>query len=598
MICSRSAHLGALLLALTSLVPMAASRPQGSGVVEASAKRGPKVLDPAACGIGERVSRLPWRDLRGRPGRLGEVGARRGQVVALTDTSCPLAQKLAPSLARLQERCRDAGLDLVLLNTGEEEQRADAVRWVERHGIEVPYVMDSTGELARALDARTTTDVFLLDAEGRRVYRGAIDDRVGIGYTREVARETYLEAAIDALVEGEPVPVPATWAPGCVLDLEEPEGASELTWHGRVSRIVERRCGSCHVEGGVAPFPLSARADLKRRKGMLRFVLEERLMPPWGAEPGSGPWRNDHSLPEAERADLLAWLEAGLPEGDPSSAAPPSAAHDSTEWLIGTPDLVVEIPREQSVPAEGYLDYIEFVVPLGLTEDRWVKAVEIQPTAPQVVHHVVVHVLTEGGLRESRNTLPGFMAGYVPGNRSNVLPPGFARKLPAGSRLFFQLHYTPNGTPAVDRTRLALVFQDEAPEHEVKSIGVANKNFEIPAGEAHFAVEAGLKLPKSIGVLSLMPHMHLRGEAFRITADPPKRAALTLLDVARYDFNWQFAYRFEDPVILPEGTRLGVTGWFDNSDANPANPNPSKDVRWGDQTYEEMMIGYVEYYVL
>jgi len=570
---------------------------QDARPVEASSKRGPRVLDPAECGIGEAVPRLAWRDLDGRPGRLGEAGALGGQVVVLTDTACPLAQKYAPTVARLAKRCRQDDLDFVLLNTVEGEEPAEMRRWLAEHEIEATYVHDPSGELARALGARTTTDVFLLDRRGRRVYRGAIDDRFGLGYALDAPRERYLDEAIEALFDGDAAPVPATWAPGCVLDLEPTTAAGELSWNGRAGAIIERRCAACHHEGGVAPFELTTREAVERRKGMVRFVVEERLMPPWGATEEGGPWRNDHSLSPAERDDLLAWLADGLPAGEGDAARELRAPRAESEWLIGEPDVVIEIPEDRHIPAEGVLDYVEVVVPTNFDEDRWVRAVEIRPTAPQAVHHVLVHVLDGRPHDESDRRLPGFLAAYVPGNSEHVLPPGFAKKLKAGSRLFFQLHYTPNGAATSDRTRLGLVFADGPPEHEVRCVGIANKRFEIPPGAAMHDVSSEFEVPREVALLSLMPHMHLRGRAFLFESERPGEPLETLLEVPDYDFNWQFAYRFEEPVVLPRGSRITVTGWFDNSEDNPANPDPAQAVHWGDQTFDEMMIGYVEYYL-
>ena len=588
----RRASRALLPLLLVAAASAGAVAQQGEGV-----RRGPHPLDPEECGIGRPVPRLEWRDLTGRPGRLGEVGALRGQLVVLTDTSCPLTGKYAPVVARLQGRCLEAGIQLLLLNTDPGEEREALLAWSELHGISAPYVHDTTGGLARALGARTTTDVFLMDAEGMLVYRGAIDDRHGLGYSRGEPEETYLEDALDALRDGVPAPVPATWAPGCVLDLSEPEGAGQLTWHGRISRIVEQRCTRCHHAGGVAPFTLESRSDLERRKGMVRFVVEEGLMPPWGATHRGGPFSNDGSLTTEERTDLLAWLEAGLPAGDPAAAAPVRPRLAPGTWSIGDPDEVVTLPRAQRIPAEGVLDYVELLLPQSSEEDRWVTAVEVRPTAVEVVHHVLVHVVAPGErMRRGRGRLPGFLAAYVPGNSYTVFPPGFAKRLPAGASLFFQIHYTPNGTPAVDRTQLGLVFQDEAPEHEVRTVGIANRRFSIPPGEAHHLVSQGLDLRRPVGVLAVMPHMHLRGKAFEVTAAVPGAEPEVLLEVPRYDFNWQLAYRYRDPVLLPAGTRLEVRGWFDNSASNPANPDPGARVRWGEQTDEEMMVGFVEYY--
>lgn len=585
----------ALVAGIGSSAPASA---QDGSPVEASTKRGPRVLDPTECGIGQPVERLTWRDLDGRPGRIGELGAKRAQVIALTDTACPLAQKYAPTLKRAAERCREEGIDFVLLNTIEGEKPEDMKAWMSKHEIEATYVHDPSGDLARALGAQTTTDVFVIDRDARRVYRGAVDDRFGLGYTLDAPRERYLEEALVAHLSEKAVAVPATWAPGCVLDLEVAQRSTELTWNGRIEPLVERRCATCHFDGGVGPFPLTTRDEVAKRKGMVAYMIEEHLMPPWTATDEGGPWRNDHSLSDEERDDLLSWIDADLPVGEPNGEGEARQSVVEPEWKIGEPDVVIQIPEALSVPAEGVVEYIELVVPTHFTEDRWVRSVEIRPTAPQVVHHVLVHILGSQDMRQGENRLPGFLAAYVPGNSEHALPPGFAKKLPAGARLFFQLHYTPNGAEALDQTRLGLVFAEEEPEHEVRSVGIANRKFAIPPGSESHPVSASMKLPADVGVLALMPHMHLRGRAFLFEHELPDGTIEPLLEVPRFDFNWQFSYRYEQPLVMPRGSKVMVTGWFDNSAENPANPDPTDTVHWGDQTFEEMMIGYVEYYVL
>lgn len=594
----------AALLSLTNLSGVQAMQQDGDDVVAASSqarKRAPHVLDPAESGIGRTVTPLAWRDLRGRRGQLGRVGAKRGLVVALTDTTCPLTQKYGPSLKRTAAECVERGLEFVLLNTSEGEGREELAAWIAEHEFAAPYIHDPSGELARELGAVTTTDCFLLDREGRLVYRGALDDQYGLGYTLDAPRERYLHDAIDALLEGRTPAVQATWAPGCVLGLEPREALEAHTWHGRISRIVRTNCSGCHHTGGVAPFPLVTREDVVRKKGMVGFVLEERIMPPWTATDGSGPWSNDCSISDGDREALVAWLEAGLPAGDQATALVPRV-QSPDEWEIGTPDRIIELPHEIAVQAEGVMDYVHVSIDPGFAEDRWVRAVEIRPTDRSVVHHVVVYVEEpEGGKRHRLNGLDdstGFLAAYVPGNAFNVLPPGFARKLRAGTKLLFQMHYTPNGVATVDRPRLGLLFADGPPEHEVKSFGIVEQEFKIPPGAGHHEVKKHIKLPRGIAVLSLMPHMHLRGQSVRIDAHRPGESPVNLLNVPVYDFNWQFAYRFVEPVMLPKGSYVQVQAWFDNSAGNPANPDPTMAVRWGEQTTDEMMIGYLEYYEL
>ena len=328
-------------------------------------------------------------------------------------------------------------------------------------------------------------------------------------------------------------------------------------------------------------------------------------MPPWFAAPTAAgqhsPWGNDRSLAERDRAELLAWLDAGKPLGNPADA--PLARSFPKEWEIGTPDAIVQLPNPIEIKATGTMPYQVVTVESGLTEDKWVRGFEIRPTAREVVHHVLVFVQEPGkiggrarsGGEEDENG--GFFAAYVPGNNHNVLPDGFAKHLPAGAKIRFQIHYTPNGTATRDQLKLGLIFAKEAPEHTVRVAGIGNHRLNIPPGAAHHPESAVIPLPADVKILGFTPHMHLRGAAFRYEAILADGTVRTLLDIPHYDFNWQLNYRYAEPIALARGGKIRATGWFDNSTGNPANPDPTKTVHWGPQTYDEMMLGYVEYYL-
>jgi hypothetical protein len=296
---------------------------------------------------------------------------------------------------------------------------------------------------------------------------------------------------------------------------------------------------------------------------------------------------------------LIGWLAGGRPEGDPAEA--PLPRKWPAEWAIGAPDAIYQIPSPIEVKAEGTMPYQIVEVPTGLTTDRWVKAWEVQPTAREVVHHVLVFVRepTPPGKRARRgdDDEDGFFAAFVPGNNHETYRDGLGKRIPAGSVVRFQIHYTPNGHATRDQVRVGFRFSEEPPRHAVEVSAVAQIGLKIPAGAAGHPETASVPVPVEIKVLSLMPHMHLRGQAFRFELVLPSGEIRTLVEVPRYDFNWQLGYRFAEPLTIPAGSRVRATGWFDNSPANPANPDPGREVRWGRQTYDEMMIGYVEYYI-
>jgi hypothetical protein len=387
-----------------------------------------------------------------------------------------------------------------------------------------------------------------------------------------------------------------------VLELEPGKPSGDVTWHGRISRIVADNCQECHREGENGPFELMTYDDVKANRSMIRRQVRNKLMPPWFANSEHGDFSNDRSLSDSDREALLTWIENDCPEGDAADA--PVAKKWTSGWRIGEPDVVFEIPNEQKIPAKGTVKYKYESIVTSFDEDRWVQAMEIRPTAPQVVHHVLIF------LRYPRNHpraseqpqdhggLYGYFMGMVPGQGDVTFPDGMGKFLPKGAEMVFQIHYTPNGEEVVDRTRLGVIFCKERPETEIKTTGISNALFEIPPGADNHEVRALHVTAKKMRLLSLMPHMHVRGKAYKYVAKLPDDTEIVLLDIPRYDFNWQLLYVLREPIDLPKGTKIYATGWFDNSDKNPANPNPKAKVRFGEQTWDEMQIGYVNWYEL
>jgi len=337
------------------------------------------------------------------------------------------------------------------------------------------------------------------------------------------------------------------------------------------------------------------------RAKTIKRVIEDRTMPPWFAAPvpegQPNPWANDHSLSARDKADLLTWIAStDRPLGNPTDAPVPLKFSD--EWSIGTPDLIVQLKQPYAIKAEGFMPYQTALVETTLAEDRWVQAYEIMPTAREVVHHVIVQVHEKGSRikRGGEEGDSGYWAAYVPGNSSRVYPEGFARKLPAGATVSFQIHYTPNGKATEDQLRMGLVFAKEPPRFAMHTAAVAGHRLNIPPGAANHVETATKKVPFDMNVTAFMAHMHVRGKAFRFDFTTPDGKSETLLDIPRYDFNWQLRYDYKQPKLIPRGSTLTITAVYDNSAENKANPDPTKLVKWGPQTYDEMMIGYVEYF--
>ncbi len=503
-----------------------------------------------------------------------DLGGRQALVVALTSADCPISKLYAPKLKRMEGdlAAKGVGLRVIACNTGRREP------------------------LVEALGARRTTEVFLFDAKRVLRYRGAIDDQYGLSYHRDEPRRTYLLDAVDAVLAGREVAVKATEAPGCAVEKPAASTAS-VTFHKDVEPILQRRCQECHRPGEIGPFSLLSYESAKKNARMIKEVVEARRMPPWHADPKHGAWANDRRLSDGEVSTISKWVDGGTPAGE-AADAPPARVWPKG-WRIGTPDKVYEAP-EYRVRAEGTIPYQYFEVKTDLKEDVWVQAMEVRPGARAAVHHILVFVeFPRGRLREQPPIDGGLFYGYfavmVPGEQPMVFPEGMGKKIPAGATLHFQVHYTATGEEHVDKSAIGLVFAKKPVAQEVITRGIINQKIKIPAGAENHQETATFTFPHDAKILSFMPHMHLRGKAFKYVAIHPDKTEEVLLDVPAYDFRWQTTYVLKEPKAVKKGTKIRVTAAWDNSAKNPANPDPTAVVRFGDQTWEEMLNGYVDF---
>jgi hypothetical protein len=354
--------------------------------------------------------------------------------------------------------------------------------------------------------------------------------------------------------------------------------AAVPTYHRDVEPILQNRCQVCHHPGAVAPFSLLTFADARDRAETIREAVAAERMPPWFADPHFGNFANDRRLTAGEKRTLLSWIDLGTIEGDKKDAPPPKIWEDG--WMIGKPDLILEMPATQVIPASGVVDYQMFFTPVPWTEDRWITAVEIRPSDRSVVHHAQFCI----------DDFSKLFANYDPGVGPLVLPPDTAFRFPAGRKVFWFMHYTPNGKATTDRTRIGFRFWkgDGPPKHVRYFLNLVNRNIDIPPGSPDTLAEYWWTLEKDTTVLSITPHMHLRGKDFRLEVVYPDGREEVPLVVPRFDFYWQTCYEFREPIRAPKGTKLHFVSHYDNSKANPNNPDPSKRVLWGPQSWNEM----------
>jgi hypothetical protein len=407
--------------------------------------------------------------------------------------------------------------------------------------------------------------------------------------------------------------------------------AAAPTFSADVAPIMYAKCVTCHRPGEVAPMSLITFKDVRPWAGSIREKVMSRAMPPWHADRQYGTFRNEQSLTQAEIDTIVKWASAGAPEGNP--ARMPALPKFPEGWQIGTPDAVLEMPVAYQIPAKGEIEYQYFEVPTNFTEDRWMQAGEVRAGDRSHVHHIIVYVKeptptsrpSAMNVRPILGTAPAapvappaprpaaaprtaaqtpvartgdqMLVNWAVGEDAPMFLPGMAKRIPKGSSLVFQVHYTTNGTPGTDKSRIGLIFSKEAPKREVRTGMILNPVFAIPPGAVDHQVEAEATFTEDVNVWSLHPHMHLRGKDMTYTATYPDGRSEIVLRVPKFDFGWQTDYWLAKPLTLPKGSKLHVSAHYDNSTANRHNPDATATVRWGDQTWEEMMIGFLTYTV-
>lgn len=537
------------------------------------------------------VQLLPKTTVQGQELQLDP--SHQFHVLVFLGVECPVARQYGAKLQPLAEQFSQHPVQFLGINSNPQDSPDEVAEYQRELKILFPMVKDATQRIAKHFSVTRTAEVVVVDRGGEIRYRGRIDDQYSPGVTRSETTSHDLREALSALVAGLPVLVAETPPVGCVITYrKEAVDNPSVTFTKDVAPVLWKNCYECHRSGEIGPFDISDYEDLLGWGEMLVEVMEQKRMPPWHASPEYGSFKNERILPEGVIELVQRWIDQGMPYGDVSEL-PPLPTYIDGWRLPREPDLIVEMrDKPFRVPADKTVDYQYFVVDPGLTEDRWVSASQIIPGAPSVVHHSIVFVRPPDG---GEFVGIGWLNAYVPGQVPVEYPPGYARKIPAGSRLVFQMHYTPSGVEQLDITKIGLIFMDESQvTHQVYTLVAIDQDFEIPPHDPSHTVLADMQqIPPMGQLMAISPHMHLRGKAFEVWAHRGSESQ-TILKVPHYDFNWQHTYEFRTPVLLNELERISIAATFDNSTGNPFNPNPDEYVMWGDQTWEEMTLGYFD----
>ena len=557
------------------------------------------LLAPQALALapGERIDNFRLLDHQGNSHELYRLSDRKAIAVLVQGNGCPIVRNAMPRFKELRDQYAALGVEFVLLNSNLQDNRDSISAEAQAFAYDLPILIDDTQLIGESLDLVRTGEVFVIDpTDWTLAYHGLVDDRLGYETQKPTAKNHYLRDALQAMVQGTAVPVASTKAVGCLINFPEKTARAQhanISYSKEIAPMLLENCVSCHRPGGIGPWAMTEYNLVRGFAPMIREVLRTQRMPPWHADPHVGEFDNDRSLTAAQKQRLVHWVEAGAPRGEgPDPLA--QYNHDWPEWALGEPDLVIDIPGHE-VPATGTVPYQYQRVTNPHDEDVWVRAVEILPGDRKALHHVITSFGVPGKNGRVDRRRSSSLGGYVPGAVAEQFPDGTGTFLPANAEFTFQMHYTAYGRPATDNSRLGIYFHKEKPAHELDTMVLLNNDIKIPAYSNGHTESATRTARTDMLVFGLLPHAHFRGKTMDFRAVYPDGTEETLLSVPHYDFNWQTDYNLSEPKFLPAGTKIVHTTSWDNSATNPANPDPSRAVPWGEQSWDEMLFGAVRW---
>jgi peroxiredoxin len=520
-------------------------------------------------------------------------------LMSQTDGS-PLSRAAAAELGKLQAAYKDRGVVFYMINST--DSRDAAAKEAEANGFAVPLLMDDLQLVGEQLKIQREAEVFVIDPKAgfRIAYRGPLDDRFTKAKpnTAAGAKTAYAASAIEAVLSRQPVANPRInvkfGQPIAFPERGKMAQHAAISYADTIAPILQEKCVTCHQKGGIGPFEMNSYEVVKGFAPMMREAVLTKRMPPFFADPHVGKWSNDTSLTAEETKTLVHWIEAGAPRGAGEDIHKTHAG-EAPEWpvALGKPDVVVELPSF-SVPASGVIEYQRMEVDNPFKADAWLRAVAFKPGARPVLHHITSSYSPDPKLPAA--SIPGSSVGsYVPGAGIQTYNAGTGAPVPVGGKLRYSMHYTTTGKPMTDKTLIGYYLLKTPPEVIRRAAVISDPGLRIGAGEARHREVSYLEFPADAVLYSVHPHAHYRGYAVELTQITPDGKETPLLSVPKYDFNWQLDYDLATPLAIKKGTKLRVAWVYDNSTHNPGNPDPKREVTWGEQTWEEMMYFRINY---
>ncbi|MGC4044072.1 MAG: redoxin domain-containing protein [Armatimonas sp.] len=536
-------------------------------------------------------------------GKSYETGSAKATLLFFLSNECPIAQRYVPKVRELAQSYQSKGVTTFVVNASGADSTASFKKWATERKLTMPLVKDTDGKLAGQVGATLTPEAVVLDPTGAVRYVGLVDNA---------------PEALEAVLTGQPVKKPRVLAKGCFIFIEKASPATataKVTYSKDIAPILNKNCVVCHRKGDVAPFSLANYEEVKPWASMIQSYTQKRLMPPWKATPGHGDFLDSRWVTDEEISKITAWASSGAPEGNKKDLPAPPKLHPAGTWALGTPDTVLKAPKPFQLEAEGKDVYRDFTLPIDFNEDRYISAIDFKPDNPAIVHHMIAYVDVDGSTvarREGKDGQPGWEVsgggsgvqkddwaeGWAPGMNPRRQPDGVAIKIPKGAKLVLQIHYHKSGKPETDNSAIGLYWAKGPVTSVRKVMPIGNPFILLQPNKDGQEVRANMTVPVNVTLREILPHMHMLGKTMKVWATLPDGTEKKLVYIQNWDFNWQMAYRYTEPIKLPRGTKLSLVATYDNTTKNPNQPsNPPKLVTFGEQTTDEMCFAFLAFSV-
>ncbi|BBM85984.1 redoxin domain-containing protein [Candidatus Uabimicrobium amorphum] len=512
---------------------------------------------------------------------------------------CPIVRHSLLSLQDLQKKYPQVAF--LMLNANPQDNREDIRQEMQKFQSTIPVLKDPTQLIAQELKITRTGEALVIDPQTWEiVYRGPISDRLGYETQKVGKVQNFVNTALHALLNKQKIDIVPTEVKGCAINMQDNLSikSQKISYTKDIVPILKNKCLECHQNNGIGPWAMTSYKKIKGWSEMIKEVVLTKRMPPWTADAHYGKFSNDTSLSVQEMRTLVHWINSGSPvDGNEDPLVKLHSKVAKQDWREGEPDVLLKL-KPQKVPSTGVMDYIRYKEQVPFEEDTWIRGVDIRPGEREVMHHMIIYIYPpkDPNMDEKKQKKHKiYLCGYAPGSGADMFPENTGVLVKKGSKFEFELHYTTSGRSVVDHSQIAFYLHKEKPQREFKVGAAYDVKIRIPANDPNHEVVASHTFKRDVTLYGLSPHMHYRGKSMTFTAIYPDKSQEILLAVPNYRFDWQTGYTLSQPKTIPKGTKLVCSGAFDNSKYNEYNPDPEKEVRWGEQSWEEMYIGFFLY---